>query len=76
MAQTKQQKRNQLILERLIAFNADDKNGAKSLGESLDIMLDDLCMEDFFGTETQCDPRGDGRDGPWSAVKRVEGIDK
>lgn len=76
MKLTKQQKRNELVLQRLIAFSNDDKNGAKHLAEYLDVMLDDLCMDDFFGTETQCDPRGDGREGPWSTVKRVEGIDK
>jgi hypothetical protein len=76
MKQTKQQKRNQLVLERLIAFSNEDNHNAKSIGYALDEMLDDLCMDDFFGTETQCDPRGDGRDGPWGMLKRVEGIDK
>lgn len=32
-------------------------------------------VEDAFGTEGQCDPRGDFRDGEWS-MKRVQGVDR
>ena len=72
--QTKQQKRNQLVLERLIAFSNENNDTAKWLAAGFDDLLDDLCQDDFFGTETQMDPRGDGRNGMWS-MKKVEGID-
>ena len=75
MKLTKQQKRNEKVLERLISFSNDDSNCAKELAVALDDMLGDLCMDDFFGTETQMDPRGDGRDGHWT-MYRVEGVDK
>lgn len=75
MKQTKQQKRNQLVLERLIAFSNEDSNIAKHLADALDTALDDLASDDFFGTEAQMDPRGDGRDGTWT-MKLVEGVDK
>lgn len=74
MKQSKQQKRNELVLQRLIAFSNEDKEAAKYLVEALDNMLIDLCQDDFFGTETQMDPRGDGRNGFWT-MKKVEGID-
>lgn len=76
MKQTKTQKRVQLVLERLVAFSNDDSHSSQALAEALDDMLDDLCMDDFFGTETQMDPRGDGRDGSWTTIKRVQGVDK
>ena len=68
---TKQQKRNKLVLERLIKFSNEDNNTAKHLADALDNFLNDLCMDDFFGTETQMDPRGDGRNGHWT-MKNVE----
>ena len=45
---------NQLVLE--------DESNADVLREELDSMLDTLRDDDFFGTEGQCDPRGDGRE--------------
>lgn len=75
MKQNKQQKRNQAVLERLIAFSNDDKGSADVMAEALDVMLDDLASDDFFGTERQCDPRGDCRDMHWT-MGRVEGVDK
>lgn len=68
---SKQQKRNKLVLQRLIEFSNDSTESAKHLAEVLDHFLDDLCMDDFFGTETQMDPRGDGRNGHWT-MKNVE----
>lgn len=42
---------------------AENEEGArKDISKLLNDMLDDLCDEDFFGTEAQCDPRGDHRD--------------
>ena len=34
----------------------------KTLSEQFNRMLDELFSNDFFGTEGQCDPRGDHRD--------------
>lgn len=39
----------------------DDKDDAEAYAEALDPVLDELYREDFFGTEGQCDPRGDHR---------------
>ncbi len=38
-----------------------DKEGVTFACEEFDNMLDTLLNEDFFGTEGQCDPRGDRR---------------
>lgn len=46
-------------LERMVRYDGFD---AKIIRERLDVMLDDLRDEDFFGTEGQNDPRGDGRE--------------
>ena len=58
----KQQKRNQLVLERLIEMYNADKNDGDTIGDALEFMLDDLAENDFFGTEGQSDLRGDQRD--------------
>ena len=76
MKQTKTQKRVQLVLERLVAFSNEDNHSSKAVAQALDYMLDELCTDDVFGTETQMDPRGDGRDGTWTTTKRVQGVDK
>ena len=55
-----QQQRNALVLKRLLSY-CEDADGAETLAESLDCMLDDLASQDFFGTERQSDPRGDAR---------------
>lgn len=46
----------------------------EALADLLDSMLDDIASEDGFGTEQQCDPRGDFRNGQWS-MWNVEGND-
>lgn len=43
-------------------YDEDTKEGKKYWHEAFDKMIDELCQEDFFGTESQCDPRGDQRD--------------
>lgn len=75
MKQTKQQIRNQQVLENLIAFSNEGNEFAKEIAFGLEVILDDLASDDFFGTEKQCDPRGDFRDKPWSMYK-VQGVDK
>ncbi len=37
------------------------ENDSKLACQSFDDMLDTLINEDYFGTEGQCDPRGDRR---------------
>jgi hypothetical protein len=39
----------------------DNKQCKKFWVDSLNTMLDDMMSGDFFGTEGQCDPRGDNR---------------
>jgi len=41
----------------------------------LDVMLAGLLEDDVFGTEGQCDPRGDQRKDTFS-MYHVEGVDK
>lgn len=43
------------------AILAMDKEERKIIYEAFNEALDSLRDEDFFGTEGQCDPRGDGR---------------
>jgi hypothetical protein len=37
------------------------KKHTKAFCKNLDAFLDELCSDDYFGTESQCDPRGDQR---------------
>ena len=50
------------ILAGLNRLVPEDEANADVLREELDNMLDTLRADDFFGTEGQCDPRGDGRE--------------
>jgi hypothetical protein len=50
------------VWQRLMAYAREDKANEKSIAAAFNTMLDDLLDEDFFGTEGQCDPRGDHRD--------------
>jgi hypothetical protein len=49
------------VSEKLLTFVLEDKEVTKTFCEAFDQFLDDLLSEDFFGTEGQCDPRGDRR---------------
>lgn len=69
------QQRVSKVLGRLTGLAIEDEAEAEMIAESLDVMLDDLHGNDFFGTEGQADPRGDFRDGEWS-MRFVQGIDK
>jgi hypothetical protein len=41
----------------------DNKDwAAPELAKWFNEQMDELCSQDFFGTESQCDPRGDHRD--------------
>lgn len=62
-----------LVLNRLAKI-AEDEDEAESISGPLEMMLSDLHGEDFFGTEGQCDPRGDFRDDEWN-MSYVQGVD-
>jgi hypothetical protein len=68
------QQRVAKVLERIAELAKNDEDDADMLAESLEGMLEDIAQNDGFGTERQCDPRGDGRNGQWS-MTRVEGVD-
>lgn len=74
---TKQQRRNQLMLERLLKMN-EDKEWSEMVTDVLFIGLEEVAQNDGFGTERQSDPRGDGRNHRSGSfrVNFVEGIDK
>lgn len=44
------------------AILATEKEDQKVILAAFDKALDELASNDFFGTEAQCDPRGDQRD--------------
>lgn len=71
---TDTQKRVLLVLDRIKQSVQDDDDNAFVYSNVLDDVLDEGLEHDFFGTEGQCDPRGDRRNGDWS-MTRVEGID-
>jgi transcription elongation factor GreA-like protein len=50
------------VWKRLMNFIGKDKNKERIVAEEFKVMLDTLLGDDFFGTEGQCDPRGDHRD--------------
>lgn len=49
-------------LERLAAHAAEFGEPVGAEFDLFDEFLDELAANDYFGTERQCDPRGDGRD--------------
>jgi hypothetical protein len=54
------------VLQRIIHQVSIDDRDADIYADALDYMLDDLRSNDFFGTEGQCDPRGDQRFGEFT----------
>jgi hypothetical protein len=50
------------VWKSLMNFVGKDKNKERIVAEEFKVMLDTLLGDDFFGTEGQCDPRGDHRD--------------
>jgi hypothetical protein len=50
------------VWKRLMNFIGKDKNKEMIVAEEFKVMLDTLLGDDFFGTEGQCDPRGDHRE--------------
>lgn len=72
---TPAQRRVVKVLERLAKIAKGSEYDAQSLCDPLNSVLEELASDDFFGTERQNDPRGDGRNGHWTMWK-VEGVDK
>jgi len=62
----KQKKNVVLVLQRLQKMAEYSEDDAEVLSDVLEDVLTDLHSNDFFGTEGQCDPRGDFRNGEWS----------
>lgn len=71
---TKQQERTKKVLERMIALVDQDADYSEMFAKALDRSLDEIGVADGFGTEGQCDPRGDFRDGDFS-MWNVQGVD-
>lgn len=69
-----QAKRVITVLDRMVDLINQDEEYAEMFSDHLDDMLEALLQYDAFGTEGQCDPRGDGRDGEWD-MWRVQGLD-
>lgn len=63
-----------LVLDRIKEAVIADIDDAEMYALALDEMLTNMQNEDAFGTEGQCDPRGDQRNGEWS-MGCVEGFD-
>ena len=50
------------MFEHMFNVIGDDEICSDMFNEELNAFLDRLVEEDYFGTEGQCDPRGDQRD--------------
>lgn len=70
---TLQQQRVLKVLERL-AQHITEYGEADHYSYWLETELDFGLENDAFGTEGQCDPRGDRRSGEWS-MYHVQGVD-
>ena len=49
-------------LRNLATYCEEDEYVAKEIAKWFNSQMDDFLEQDFFGTEGQCDPRGDHRD--------------
>lgn len=70
---TPTQKNVVAVLDRMKAMALADEDDAQMLADGLQDMLEEIAGNDGFGTERQCDPRGDFRNGEWS-MERVEDV--
>jgi hypothetical protein len=64
--QTKAQKNCIIVLNRLAKACEEDADFANAFKDDLEGVLNGIHSDDGFGTEGQCDPRGDFRNGYWS----------
>lgn len=71
---TEQQQRVLKVLERISDQVKADEDDSQMFSLYLEVMLDEMTQNDAFGTEGQCDPRGDQRDERW-AMGHVQGVD-
>lgn len=69
---SKVQKNVVTVLKRMVAAAEQSADDAEMFADGLEEMLDAIHGNDGFGTEGQCDPRGDFRNGKWSIYKKVE----
>lgn len=69
---TKVQNNLVVVLSRLIKLVKEDEGLAEHLAYDLEITLDEVSMDDGFGTERQYDPRGDMRIKEWSITDQVQ----
>jgi hypothetical protein len=72
-SERKTMERLRTVVARLMLCCEEKPDIAKDFSLALEDFLDDL--GDAFGTEGQCDPRGDMRDYPWH-MDFVEGVDE
>jgi len=70
----KGQKRTVTVLKRMLKMARENPEDAQAFSDVLEEGLNELANNDCFGTEGQCDPRGDFRDGRWT-MDRVQGVD-
>lgn len=68
----KTQKNLVLVLERIINTVKNDEEAAQIYADDMELLLDWLKDDDFFGTEGQTDPRGDYRNAMWAINGVVE----
>lgn len=61
------------VFPKIIDLVKEDEFFAEELAEVLETFLDSIAAQDGFGTERQCDPRGDFRDREWSLLDEVQG---
>jgi hypothetical protein len=64
------------VLERMIEMTQENEGDADMFCDTLEDMLEEIAQNDGFGTERQCDPRGDGRDDKGWSMYHVEGVDE
>ncbi len=55
-----------IVLKRMIKLSESDPDMAEMFMGPMDEMLENIASNDGFGTEAQCDPRGDGRNGEFT----------
>jgi hypothetical protein len=69
-----------LVLTRLADLVKNPKDDmaqaiAGDLIDPLEEMIQAIHSDDGFGTEGECDPRGDFRDGSWNMWNHIQGVD-
>jgi hypothetical protein len=53
----------EVVLQRLVEYaRSTEDESRQAFCDDLNLFLDELAEQDVFGTEGQCDPRGDQRD--------------